>query len=111
MLNVAFVLNALPVTCVPNPVIAAAVPVPPTAVPDAVAPIYFVVAFTLTVGCVTLKVVFAPRTASCSAPEKVTADGAVAKVVPLPKTGDDVVSIESNVAKSPRVDRSPNSHH
>ena len=46
VLNVALVLSAFAVVCVPKPVIAAAVPVPPTSAPDAVAPMYFVVALT-----------------------------------------------------------------
>ena len=111
VLKVALVLNAFAVVCVPKPVIAAAVPVPPTAVPLAVAPIYFVVCVTFTVGCVTLKVVSAPNTASLLFPVNVTAELDVSKVVPVPKTGEDVVEIVSNVAKPPRVDRSPNSHH
>ena len=55
--------------------------------------------------------VLAPRAALRSAPVKVTEELLVVNVVPVPKTGAEVVSIESNVAKSPRVDRSPNSHH
>ena len=62
-------------------------------------------------GCVTLNVVFAPKAALRSDPVNVTAEEEVENPVPVPKTGAEVVSIESNVAKSPRVDRSPNSHH
>lgn len=101
VLNVAFEGRALPVVCVSNPVITAAVPSAPTATPEAVAFILVVVGVTVVVNVASL-----PSTLSVAPPEKDTADEEFVNVVASPRTLSPVPLLRvtlSLYARAPRL--------
>ena len=107
VVNVASLPNTLSVLGLVYPVTAAAVPVEPTAVPDAVALILVVVGVT-----VVLNVASLPRTLSVLCAVKLTFEELAVKVVFLPSTTSSEVDtlITSLYANCPKADKSPNSH-